>query len=208
VEEHELAILRDKLAYLSRGAEFIVLSGSLPRDVDDDFYLDAVRDANRRGVPSVLDAEGEPLARGIEGEPYLVSPNLHEAEQLVGHEFSGEDDLVTALDEIAELGARNVLLTHAGGCLGLFREDRAELRLEASAPRLEPISSIGSGDVLLAGFLAARATGRPLDEAVRAGVAAGAASVLEAGAGRFDAKEANRLASLVEVRQLEPVVDG
>ena len=205
VEDHELAILRDKLAYLSRGAEFAVLSGSLPRGVADDFYLEAIRETNRRGVATVLDAEGEPLARGIEGEPYLVSPNVREAEQIVGHEFSGEDDLVAALDEIAELGARNVLLTHEGGCLGLFREDRSEVRLEASAPRLEPISSIGSGDVLLAGFLAARVSGKPFDEALRAAVAAGAAAVLETGAGRFDLKEANRLAALVEVRQLEPV---
>jgi 1-phosphofructokinase/tagatose 6-phosphate kinase len=205
VEEHELAILRDKLAYLSRGAEYLVLAGSLPRGVDDDFYLDAIRDANRRGVPTVLDSEGEPLARGIEAEPFLVSPNVREAEQLVGHEFGGPDDLIVALDEIADLGARNVLLTHEAGCYGLFREDRTEVRLEATGPVLEPVSAIGSGDVLLAGFLAARLEGKPLDEAVRAAVATGAASVLEAGAGRFDVKEVSRLASLVEVRRLESV---
>lgn len=204
VEDHELAILRDKLVYLSRGAEFLVFAGSLPRGVDDDFYLDAIRDANRRGVPTVLDGEGEPLARGIEAEPFLVSPNAREAEQLVGHEFSGPEDFVAALDEIADLGARNVLLTHEGGCYGLFREDRAEVRLEASVPVLEPVSSIGSGDTLLAGFLAARMSGKTLEEAVRVAVATGAASVLEAGAGRFDVKEVARLAGLVAVRQLEP----
>src|SRR5688500_4815898 len=103
VEDHELAILGDKLAYLSRGAEFVVFSGSLPRGVDDGFYLDAIRDANRRGVPTVLDSEGEPLRRGIEAEPYLVTPNVREAEQLVGHEFGGEEDMVAALDEIVDL---------------------------------------------------------------------------------------------------------
>ncbi len=205
VEELELAILRDKLAYLTRGAEFVVFAGSLPRSVADDFYLDAIRETNRRGIPTVLDAEGEPLRRGIEGEPYLVSPNVREAEQLVGHEFAGEDDLVAALDEIADLGARNVLLTHEPGALGLFREDRAELRLEAVAPSLEPVSKIGSGDALLAGFLAARSGGKSFDDALRSGVATGAASVLEAGAGRFDAREVGRLLQLVEVRQLEPV---
>ena len=205
VEEHELAILRDKLVYLTRGAEFVVFSGSLPRGVDDAFYLEAIREANRRGVPTVLDSEGEPLRLGLEGEPYLVSPNAAEAEQLVGHEFSGEEDFVAALDEIADLGARNVIVTHGGGCYALFREDRHEVRLRAAAPTLEPISPIGSGDVLLAGFLAARASGKSLDEAVRAGVAAGAASVLEAGAGRFDAREGQRLQGLVEIRPLEPV---
>jgi 1-phosphofructokinase/tagatose 6-phosphate kinase len=205
VEEHELAILRDKLAYLTRGAEFVVFAGSLPRGVGDDFYLEAIREANRRGVLTVLDAEGEPLRRGLEGEPYLVTPNVREAEQLVGHEFSGEDDLVAALDEIAALGARSVIITSQDGCHAFFRGDRAELRLQAVAPHLEPISAIGSGDALLAGFLAARVSGKPYEDAVRAAVATGAASILEAGAGRFDVREANRLTSLVTVHKLEPV---
>jgi 1-phosphofructokinase family hexose kinase len=205
VEEHELAMLRDKLAYLTRGAEFAVLSGSLPRGVGDDFYEETIRELNRRGVPTVLDAEGEPLALGVEGEPYLVTPNIREAEQLVGHEFGGNEDLVAALDEIAELGARNVIITLERGCLALLREDRQELRLEAVAPELEPIAKIGSGDALLAGFLAARTGGKSFEEAVRAGVATGAASVLEAGAGRFDIREMNRLSGLIEVTHLEPV---
>jgi 1-phosphofructokinase family hexose kinase len=205
VEDHELAMLGDKLAYLTRGAEFVVFSGSLPRGVDDSYYLDAIRDANRRGVPTVLDSEGEPLRRGMDAEPYLVTPNVREAEQLVGHEFGGDEDMAVALDEIVELGARNVLITKEDGCLALFREDRSELRLDATVQRLEPIAKVGSGDALLAGFIAARVSGRAIEDAVRAGVATGAASVLEAGAGRFDAREASRLNSLVEARHLEPV---
>ena len=205
VEDHELAMLGDKLAYLTRGAEFVVFSGSLPRGVDDSYYLDAIRDANRRGVPTVLDSEGEPLRRGMDAEPYLVTPNVREAEQLVGHEFGGDEDMAVALDEIVELGARNVLITKEDGCVALFREDRSELRLDATVQRLEPIAKVGSGDALLAGFIAARVSGKGMEDAVRAGVATGAASVLEAGAGRFDAREASRLTSLVEARHLEPV---
>jgi 1-phosphofructokinase family hexose kinase len=205
VEDHELAMLGDKLAYLTRGAEFVVFSGSLPRGVDDSYYLDAIRDANRRGVPTVLDSEGEPLRRGMDAEPYLVAPNVREAEQLVGHEFGGDEDMAVALDEIVELGARNVLITKEDGCLALVREGRSELRLDATVQRLEPIAKVGSGDALLAGFIAARVAGKGMEDAVRAGVATGAASVLEAGAGRFDAREASRLTSLVEARHLEPV---
>ncbi|MCC6222721.1 MAG: 1-phosphofructokinase family hexose kinase [Thermoleophilia bacterium] len=204
VEEQELAMLEEKLAYLTRGADFVVFAGSLPRGVADGFYEEAIREANRRGVPTVLDVEGEPLRRGIAGEPYLVTPNVGEAEALVGHEFAGEGDLGAALDEIVELGARNAIVTTETGCVALFREDRAELRLEAVAPHLEPASTVGSGDVLLAGFIAARVSGRPLEEAVRAAVATGAASVLEVGAGRFDVREVSRLAPLVTVGQLEP----
>ncbi|HXV57033.1 MAG TPA: 1-phosphofructokinase family hexose kinase [Gaiellaceae bacterium] len=205
VSEEELQILREKLAYLSQGAEFVVLAGSLPRGVDPGFYGDLVRELGRAQLLAVVDTEGEPLRLAVEAEPYLVSPNQQEAEALVGHEFVDEEDLAAGLDEIADLGARNVLITLAAGCYALLREDRAELRVKAEAPRVEAISAVGAGDTLLAGFLAARVGGRPFEDAVRSAVAAGAASVLEAGAGRFDPREAGRLVPLVQLERLEHV---
>ena len=61
VTREELEMLFEKLHYLSRGASMVVFSGSLPRDVEDDFYAEAVRDLNRRGVRCVVDSEGQPL---------------------------------------------------------------------------------------------------------------------------------------------------
>ena len=76
---------------------------------------------------------------------------------------------------------------------------------EGLLARVDPIASVGAGDVLLAGFLAARFNGRPLDEALRSAVGGAAASVLELGAGRFDLREATRLASSVELEELSAV---
>lgn len=205
VSDHELEILLDKLRYLSRGASMVVLAGSLPRGVDEGFYAAAVREMTRLGTRVVLDVEGEPLRRGIEAEPWLVSPNQHEAEQLVGQEFEDDDDFVMALDTIAEMGARNVHITMETGCFALVREERQVRRYRARIPQLEPVSVLGAGDVLLARWLVAQGEGRPAEESLRLAVAAGSASVLEVGAGRFDPKEAARLASLVEVDELEPV---
>jgi 1-phosphofructokinase/tagatose 6-phosphate kinase len=206
VSEDELDVLREKLTYLSQGAAYIVFAGSLPRSVDPGFYADLVREGNRRGLMTVLDSEGDALRLGIEAEPYLVAPNLREAESLVGHEFVDEEDLSTGLDEIAELGAHNVIITLDSGCYALYREERAEdVRLRARAPRLEAVSTVGAGDTLLAGFIAARMNGRPYEDATRNAVAASAASVLEAGPGRFDTREAQRLASHVALDRLEAV---
>ena len=205
VRAEELDVLLDKLRYLSRVATFVVFSGSLPREVEDEFYAEAIRDLSRRGVQCVLDTEGEPLRRGVDAEPFLVSPNQGEAESLVGQDFSDPEDFVMALDAIADLGARNVLITQETSCFGLFREERTLRRFRASVARIEPIAPVGAGDVLLAGFLAARFNGRPPDEALRTAVGAAAASVLELGAGRFDLREAARLASSVELEELNAV---
>ena len=200
----ELSMLREKLRYLSRGAEAVVFAGSLPRGVDESFYADVVRELNRAGVQTVLDADGEPMRLGLEAEPTFVGPNQHEAEALVGQELNDEADFLMALESIAEQGARNVLISVETGCYCLAREDRRAVRLYAETHRLEPVSVVGAGDVLLAAFLAARLEHRPIEEALRLAVATGSASVLEVGAGRFEPREAARLATQVTVAELEP----
>ena len=132
-------------------------------------------------------------------------PNQREAESLVGQEFSEDEDFLVALDAIADLGARNVLITQETSCFGLFREERTLRRFRASIPRVEPVAPVGAGDVLLAGFLAARFNGRPFDEALRQAIGCAAASVVELGPGRFDPREALRLASSVELEELQPI---
>src|SRR5436309_7067098 len=102
VQPEELDTLLEKLHYLSQGAELVVFSGSLPRDVPDAFYAEAIHDLARRHVPAALDSDNEPMRLGVEAEPFLVSPNQAEAESLVGQEFHDEDDLVLALEAITE----------------------------------------------------------------------------------------------------------
>jgi 1-phosphofructokinase/tagatose 6-phosphate kinase len=205
VRADELEVLLDKLHYLSRVASYVVFSGSLPRDVEDDFYAEAIRDLNKRGVHCVLDTEGEPLRVGVDAEPFLVSPNQREAESLVGQEFSDDEDFLVALDTIADLGARNVLITQETSCFGLFREEKTLRRFRASIPRVEPVASVGAGDVLLAGFLAARFNSAAFDDALRQAIGCAAASVVELGPGRFDPREAQRLAASVELEELQPI---
>ena len=199
----ELEMLMEKLQYLARGADFVVLAGSLPRKVPTSFYGDAIRDLARHDVRVVLDSEGEPLRVGVEATPFLVSPNQREAEQLVGQELEDDDDFLMALDAVAEMGARNVLITLENGCFALLRFGRRTRRVRAFAPHVEPVSVVGSGDVFLAQFLAAVLEERPPEDAVRLAVAAGAASVREVGAGRFDPQLVGSLAGDVELAELQ-----
>ena len=205
VEAAELTTLLEKLHYLSRGADMVVFAGSLPRGVDEDFYAEAIRDLNRRGVQTALDSEGEPLRLGLEAEPFLVSPNQPEAEAIVGQEFHEERDFLVALDELADLGARNVLITHDEGCFALLRESRGPAkRYRAVAPSVDAISTVGAGDVLLAAFIVGRLEGGTAEEALRKAVAAGTAATLEVGAGIFEPREVGRLLPAVQVDELQP----
>jgi tagatose 6-phosphate kinase len=208
VEPDELEILREKLDYLATAAQMVVFAGTLPRGVEPGFYAEAIRDLNRRGIETVLDSEGQPLRLGVEAEPMLVSPNQREAEGIVGQEFEEDADFVHGLEVVAERGARNVLISFESGAFGLFREERRRRRFRAVAPDVDAVSVVGSGDVLLAAFLAARLEAKPAEEAFRIAVASGTAATLALGAGRFDPREAGRLVATVRVDELEAVGSG
>ena len=203
VRPEELETLREKLHYLCRGAELVVLSGSLPRAVDDGFYGELIRDLNRRGLIVALDAEGEPLLPGIEAEPALVSTTQAAAEAIVGQEFHDEQDFVLGIETIAGLGARSVLITYDLGIFALVREEKRERCFQVVPPELEIVSAVGAGDVVLGAFVASRiAEDRPVEEALRNAAAAGWAAKLELGAGQFDPRQAARIAAEIQVVEL------
>ena len=133
----------------------------------------------------MLDSEGEPLRRGIEAEPFLVSPNQGEAEDLVGQELAEQEDFAFALEEIAELGARNVLITQESGCYALLRENRHKRRT-TRAPRSSTPSRRWAPATCSSPASSPRSTEGEPEDALRSAVAAGTAATLEVGAGRFD----------------------
>jgi len=200
----EVAALLDKVEYLGKGARFVVLAGSLPRKVREDFYALVVERLRRHRCLVVLDSAGEPLRRGVKGRPDLVVPNLREAEDLVGHEFHDGDDLVEATAIIREMGARNVIIKTPHGCVARFRVGRREHVFRGDITPLEAVvSTVGSGDAFLAGFLSARFRRLDLAESLRHALAAGAANTQAYGAGVLDAKTAADLLELTEVEELE-----
>src|SRR3954452_19705366 len=96
VSEQEVELFVDKLLYLAKGASMCVIAGSLPRDVDADVYERLIRELKRLGVLTIVDTEGDPLRRAVRAEPDVISPNVLEAEELVGHEFNDDEDHVIA----------------------------------------------------------------------------------------------------------------
>jgi 1-phosphofructokinase family hexose kinase len=203
VSEPEIELFRDKLLYLARGAAIVVMAGSLPREVEPDLYGTLIRELQKIGVTTVIDAEGEALTHAVRAEPDVVSPNVREAEELVGHEFAAEEERLLAVREIVELGPREAIMTMADGCVAdVLVDGKSSLRRAAIEPR-EAIAPRGSGDAFLAGYVAARYEGRAPDQCLRFGVACGAESTMRLGAGLIDPKEARRLMGEVEVGAVE-----
>jgi 1-phosphofructokinase family hexose kinase len=203
VSEHEVELFADKLLYLARGAAIVVFAGSLPRGVDPEIYATLIHDLARMEVTTVIDTDGEPLHHAVRAEPDVVSPNQLEAEELVGHEFAGDEERSSAVREIAALGPREAIMTLPDGCFAQVLVDGRPTLKRARIDLREPVAKSGSGDAFLAGYLAARYESRPPDQCLRFGVACGAESTARLGAALIDPREARRLMGEVELSEVE-----
>src|SRR3954470_13521756 len=93
-------------------------------------------------------------------------------------------------------------------CIGWTGEPDPQLYRVTLDP-LEPVSAVGSGDAFLAGYVAARYSGRPPDECLRFAVACGAESTQHFGAGVLDPREVERLVPEVRVETVvEPAIEA
>ena len=202
VSGNEMELFLDKLVYLARGAEIVVLAGSLPRGVDPDYYATLVRELRKLEVITIVDTDGEPLRQAVRAEPTLISPNVNEAEELVGHEFNDDDDMLQAIRELTTVGPREAIMTTADGCFASLRGETGLVNMRARIDPREPVATVGSGDAFLAGFVAARYEGRSPEECLRFAVACGAESTQRLGAGLIEPREVERLLDEVDVAQV------
>ncbi|MBV8956320.1 MAG: 1-phosphofructokinase family hexose kinase [Solirubrobacterales bacterium] len=202
VSAHELQLFHEKLLYLAKGASICVFAGSLPRGVEPDVYAGLIRDVRKLGVTTMIDTEGEPLRLAMRSEPRVVSPNELEAEELVGHEFNDVDDRAQAVAEITRLGAAEAIMTVEDGCFAQVLEDGTPALYRVQVEEQEARSTIGSGDAFLAGYVAARYSGRPPIDCLRFGVACGAESTQHFGAGIIDPGKVERLLPEVQAERL------
>ncbi len=203
VSAEEVELFVERLLYLAQGASVCVLAGSVPPGAPDELYARLVAALRGLGVLTVLDTDGEQMRAGLRAGPAVVAPNVAEAEEAVGHEFNDADDLALGLTGLLEMGAGEAIITSETGCVAIVGEGAERRRFEATIDQLEPVVTVGSGDSLLAGYVAARYDGATPRDCLAFGVACGAESTQHFGAGTVDRREVERLLPRVEVSELE-----
>ena len=202
IRSDELELMMEKLEYLCRATEVVVLAGSLPRSLEPGVYAQFITQLVGYGVTVLFDTFGEAFRLGIKAGPHVVFPNQDEAEMVIGHEFSSNDDFVAAAASLREMGAVSAVIKSKRGCVAQL-DDRGTVRtMLARAPRVEAVSAIGSGDALIAGYAVKSLEGASPMECVRFAIACAAANALKAGAGVVSADDVHRLLGAVELEEV------
>lgn len=176
--------------------DYLVASGSLPDGVPEDFYSRVQVIAERRGVKMILDTSGSALEHGLRGGGlFLVKPSLGELRNLVGRPLESPAEIAAAAVAIVRRGqAMHVAVTmgHEGA---LLAQASGVVRLPAVP--VEARSAVGAGDSFVAAMMFAIACERPILDAFRYGIAAGAAAVQTPGTDLCHPADIDRLYALV-----------
>lgn len=182
-----------ELASIQPTPAYVVASGSLAPGVPTDFFARVARIGKERKARVIVDTSGEALRRAAQAGVYLLKPNLHELSQMAGRDLTDEEEQVRAAQEIIQHDecAAVVVSLAAAGVLLVTKEGAEHLR----APTVPILSRIGAGDSMVAGIVLGLARGETLRNAVRFGLAAGTAAVMQHGTQLCRREDAERLYS-------------
>ena len=144
ITEQELERLLQKIDRISNG-DTLVIAGSVPNTMPDDIYETMLERIKLKKVRIVVDATKKLLVNSLKYKPFLIKPNRQELSEIFDVE-------VTYAKELQKMGAKNVLISLGGE--GAMLIDENGNKHKAGVLKEKVINTVGSGDSMVAGFVA------------------------------------------------------
>ncbi|MBI2955147.1 MAG: 1-phosphofructokinase [Chloroflexi bacterium] len=196
---HYVQELKSRLNGHCKPGTWVVFGGSAPPGINSKIYAELIAEAKRCGGIAVLDADGDLLRSGVLAGAHLIKPNRVELEDLVGRELSTEEEVLGAAREVQASGV-GIVVVSLGAKGAIAITDREAWKVVP--PLVDARSTVGAGDSMLAGVVLQLMEGKGLDEALRLGAAAGAATALTPGTQLCYREDIDRLLPQVQVEKL------
>ena len=200
VTEDEFDKLFDKIRKVAKEASFVIFGGSLPPGVPKDIYQLLVKVVQDSESKAILDSDGEPMRLGMKSMPYMIKPNREEVERLVNLRVNNVGEAVRAANILAGTGVKLVVISM--GADGAVAASADEV-WHAVPPKVTAVSTIGSGDSMVAGIAHILSKGGSLGEALKWGTAAGAATAMTDGTEICKLRQVQDLLQKVRLEKLD-----
>ena len=199
ISKKELERFISKMRKIRPKPAMLIAGGSVPPGVPDNVYFDMINEAHNFGVKTILDSAGRWLEQGVKAKPYLIKPNVHETERLLGRELPDEESIIQAAWELLDEGIEVAVISRSKD--GLIAVNREHI-IKAVPPPVKIRSTVGAGDCTIAGLAIKLSRGESLLEACRLAVAMGTAAVLTTGTALCINKDVLRLLPKVKVWEI------
>ncbi|MCR5736577.1 MAG: 1-phosphofructokinase [Eubacterium sp.] len=151
IEADELDALMGKLDNIRNG-DTLILAGSIPNTLPDDVYERMLEKLQHKDLRIVVDATKKLLVNSLKYGPFLIKPNRQELSEIFDVEVKTKEDTIYYAKELQKLGARNVLIS-LGGEGAILVDENGNIH-EAGVINQPVINTVGSGDSMVAGFVA------------------------------------------------------
>ena len=173
ISEEKVNELMDKLNQLKEG-DVLVLAGSIPSSLPDDIYEQIMKKLDQQGIKIIVDATNDLLKKVLPYHPFLIKPNHRELEELFNVRIENKEDLIHYARKLQKQGAINVLVSLGKDGAILVSEDTHVYYCAGAKGKI--LNSVGSGDSMVAGFIAGYLKDKKYDEALKLGSACGGAT--------------------------------
>jgi len=201
ITKDEFERFQRKMRRIRPSPDLMVMGGSLPPGIPSNVYYSIIMEAKTFGVKTILDSDAQWLAEGIKAKPYLVKPNVREAEELLRRELPDEDAIIKGALDIVDMGVEIAVISR--GEEGIIAATNNEV-IAAVPPEVKVKSAVGAGDCTIAGLALKLANEESLSKACRLAVALGTAAVLTPGTELARRSDVVELLPLVKVKKINP----
>lgn len=197
INENKQAELIELVSNLSKTSDVMVISGSLPQGVDSDYYTKLFSVASPHTL-KIADTEGAKLLAALKTGLDLVKPNKDELQNTLQQEFKTREELLRGCYSLLDKGAKRVMLSL--GKKGAIITDGTK-NYYCKSINVAINSTLGAGDGMVAAAAMRLEQGAPLDEILRAGVAAGTATVTTFGQISFTKEKFDEIYTNIKVEE-------
>lgn len=152
IDEEELLNLFDKIDNIQSG-DTLIIAGNIPNTLPDDVYERIIERLDGKDVRIVVDATKKLLVNSLKYKPFLIKPNRQELSEIFDTTVKTESDVVKYAQELQKMGAKNVLVS-LGGDGALLVDEFGKVHKEGVIKGHKVLNTVGSGDSMVAGFVA------------------------------------------------------
>lgn len=202
IADKEAMLFLEKFTDYVQQAEIVTLSGSLPKGLSADFYVEMVKIATQNGAQVLLDSNGALLDATLASghKPYFIKPNEQELADLVGEQSMDETQIRTALTSalfadipwiVVTLGADGAIVKHG------------DTFYKARAPKIEAVNPVGSGDSVVAGFAAGLSRGLRDEDLIKFGLSMGVLNAMEEKTGHINLEKVEWAIEQMQVEKIK-----
>ena len=174
ISDNEKEEFLDKIRKI-KSDDFVILSGSVPSNLGNDFYITIIEILNKNGVKFTLDSSGETFSKSLKYKPFLIKPNKDELKEYAKREIKNNQEIVNYVRENLVDKTEHVIIS-LGGEGALYIDKKFSLFAYPLRVKENVVNTVGAGDSVVAGFVNYMLKHNDVERAFRFAVACGTAT--------------------------------